>query len=264
MKKVFKIIGIILLLIGVGFGLISANKMIAEQELALLTIHVDVQDDMLLITEQEILKELEFNNLYHKGMLKSEINLYAIEQYLKNNNEILEAEVYMGLTNDWTIQVKTKRPIARIMSLKWKDFYVNNDYDLMRTSPYSKPKVLVVTGVDALIDGDLTYAKIINNDSLKTKLKLDEIYRISKYVCKDSFYVAQIVQIHYSKEEGIILIPRVGAQKIIFGKASTDEMVADKFRKLTTFYEEVIPYEGWGKYKTINLKFENQIVAKKN
>src|SRR5690554_2439196 len=133
----------------------------------------------------------------------------------------------------------------------------------MRLSPYAKPKILAFTGLEQLISVEMGYDEIINNDSLKTKSKMDQIYRISNYVCNDAFYDAQIVQVHYTKNDGFVLIPRVGDNKIIFGSANSDEMVSNKFEKLTTFYDEVIPYEGWDKYESINLKFKGQIVAKK-
>ena len=71
------------------------------------------------------------------------------------------------------------------------------------------------------------------------------------------------MQLHYDEQDGFVLIPRVGGHQIVFGMANSDEAVAKKFGKLTTFYEEVIPYEGWNTYQSINLRYKNQIVAKK-
>ncbi|HEU0226151.1 MAG TPA: hypothetical protein VFQ86_00280, partial [Arachidicoccus soli] len=87
---------------------------------------------------------------------------------------------------------------------------------------------------------------------------------ISMYVCKDTFYNAQIEQVYYTDSTGFVLVPRVGEQKIIFGDAISDNMVKKKFKKLSIFYKDVIPFEGWEKYKTINLEFNDQIVATKN
>src|SRR5690554_7700331 len=72
----------------------------------------------------------------------------------------------------------------------------------MRLSPYAKPKILAFTGLEQLISVEMGYDEIINNDSLKTKSKMDQIYRISNYVCNDAFYNAQIVQVHYTKKDG--------------------------------------------------------------
>ena len=211
-------------------------------------IDLEVQNGVPLITEAELLRVLKTNRLYRDGIKKSELNILKIEHFLDSLNEIESADVFLALGDRWTIKVKTKLPVARIVMNRGDDFYIDNRQKLMRLSPYSKPKILVFTGMETVF---------------KNRFKLDQIYRISSYVCNDAFYDAQVVQVHYDSEDGFILIPRVGEHKIIFGSADSEEQVKQKFEKLTTFYEDVIPYEGWSKYKSINLKFENQIVAKK-
>lgn len=263
MIKILKIALLVLIFGGTVFLLIAANEKIAEQRLESPIIELDVQDGISLLTEEEILNELRVLHLFRDSLPKSEIKIEEIEGYLEGMNEVLKADVYMQLDNKWHIDVKTRRPIARVIANLVDDFYIDNDYQLMRLSPYAKPKILAFTGLEQLISNKMGYDEIINNDSLKTICKMDQIYRISSYVCNDAFYNAQIVQVHYTKEDGFVMIPRVGEHKIIFGAAESDEMVADKFKKLTTFYDEVIPYEGWNKYESINLRFKDQIVAKK-
>jgi cell division protein FtsQ len=59
----------------------------------------------------------------------------------------------------------------------------------------------------------------------------------------------------------IEMVPRVGNQKIILGSADS---LQTKFRNLLVFYKKAIPKVGWDTYKTINLKYANQIVCEKN
>jgi len=263
MIRILKIALLVLIFSGTVFLLIAANRKIAEQKLESPIIELEVQDGITLLTEEELLNELRVLHLFRDSLPKSEIKIKDIEAYLDGMNEVLKADVYLQLDNNWHIDVKTKRPIARVIANSVDDFYIDNDYELMRLSPYAKPKILAFTGLEQLISSKLGYDEIINNDSLKTICKLDQIYRISSYVCNDAFYNAQIVQVHYTDEEGFVMIPRVGDHKIVFGTAESDQEVVDKFKKLTTFYDEVIPYEGWNKYESINLRFKDQIVAKK-
>jgi cell division protein FtsQ len=263
MKKWLKIAFGILFTIGVIVLLISANNSNNSKVLQEPRIDLEVQNGVPLITESELLRVLITNRLYRDGIEKSELNIFKIENFLDSLNEIESADVFLALGNQWSIKVKTKLPVARIVMNTGEDFYIDSRQKMMHLSPYSKPKILAFTGMETVFKNQFSFNRIINNDSLKTIFKLDEIYRISSYVCNDAFYDAQIVQVHYDSEDGFILIPRVGRHKIIFGNADSEEQVKNKFEKLTTFYEDVIPYEGWNKYKSINLKFENQIVAKK-
>lgn len=263
MKKGLKIAVLILFLGAVLFLLVAANKSTQNQILGEPNVFLTAQDGISLLTEKELKQEVYSAGLFQIGIKKSELNEAKIEAFINEMDEVLKAHVYTNIDNTWNIELTTRRPIARVMNISMNDFYINEDYHLTRLSPYSKPKVLPFTGMGQLFPSGMGYKKIINNDSLKTKYKLDQMYRISKYVCNDAFYNAQIVQVQYTKEDGFVLIPRVGEQVIIFGAALSDEMVVEKFKKLTIFYNDVIPYEGWNKYKSINLKFKNQIVAKK-
>jgi cell division protein FtsQ len=104
---------------------------------------------------------------------------------------------------------------------------------------------------------------IINNDSLKSIRLLDDIYRISNYVCKDPLLQSLIGQVYCDENHEFIMIPVVGKQKIVFGKASSVKEVEEKFQRLKVFYQEAMPFEGWNKYSEISLKYEGQVVCRK-
>ncbi len=263
MRKWMQIVALVIIFSGTIILLVLAQEQESETAMHPPDIQIEVQDGIALLTESEVQEELRMNRFYEEEMQKSELKIPAIEAFLKAMNEVKTAHVYTDIGSDWYVEVQTRRPVARIMLNNKDDFYLDNDYAIMDLSHYARPKTLAFTGLEGVFDEGVHYSEIINNDSLKTKYKLDEIYRISSYVCNDAFYNAQIVQVHYTADDGFIMIPRVGRQNIVFGEALSDEMVRQKFQKLSTFYDEVIPYEGWGKYKSINLKFENQIVAKK-
>ena len=263
MKKWLKIIGLVLLFVGTIVVLSAAHQREGETTLTDPEIKIDVQDGIALLTETELRDELEMNQFYHSGMMKEELDVEGIENFLVNMNEVASADVYIDIGGKWHVDIETRRPLARIIMNNRPDFYIDNTNEIMKISVYSKPKILGFTGLEMLFDQRVNLDSVINNDSLKTKFKLDQIYRISSYVCNSAFYNAQIVQVHFTKEDGFVLIPRVGNQTIIFGAAPSDDVVEEKFKKLTTFYDEVIPFEGWEKYREINLKFKDQIVAKK-
>jgi cell division protein FtsQ len=109
-----------------------------------------------------------------------------------------------------------------------------------------------------------TVQMIINNESLKSIRVIDDIYRISNYVCNDPFLQSLIGQVYYNENHDFILIPVLGDHEIVFGKANSKKQVREKFQKLKVFYEEAIPYEGWKKYSEISLKYEGQIVCRKS
>ena len=83
---------------------------------------------------------------------------------------------------------------------------------------------------------------------------------MTEKILKDEFLENLVGQIHVSRQDELQMVPIVGDQRIVLG--NTEEL-DDKIFRLKTFYHEVMSRMGWNKYKTINLKFRNQVVCKK-
>jgi cell division protein FtsQ len=71
----------------------------------------------------------------------------------------------------------------------------------------------------------------------------------------------QIEQLFVNDKADIELIPRVGNQRIVLGSADSLEV---KMRNLLAFYKQAMPKVGWDTYKTINVKYTNQVVCVKS
>ena len=167
------------------------------------------------------------------------------------------------MTGEWKITLELRKPIARIYNTRGDNFYLDEDGVTVSSEASHVARVLIVTGDINDLESSVSVPDIINNDSLISIRRLDDIYRISHYVCNDPLLHSLIGQIHLKKNGDFILVPLVGDQKIIVGSAYSNREVKSKFEKLKIFYNEAMPFEGWDKYSEINLKFEGQIVCKK-
>lgn len=225
---------------------------------------IHVTDENTFLNESELYTRLRRRGFIFNGQLKKELNVAALEKFIASMTEVKSVRVYSEIGSGWKIDVVIRRPIARIFNKYGESYYLDEDGVAMQLSPLHTARVLVVSG--NLKDGysNLSVSDIINNDSLKSIRKLDDVYRISSYVCKDPYMKSLISQVHLKKDDDFVLIPLVGGQEIIFGTANNDREVREKFEKLKAFYKEAIPYEGWNKYTEINLKYDGQIVGKTN
>lgn len=223
---------------------------------------IHVEGENAFLTEDELFIRLKRNRLIFNGQTKKQLNVAAIEKYIRSMSEVKETKVFTNIGDSWKIDVKVRKPIARVFNRYGETFYLDEEGVIMKASNLHTARVVVVTGniKDRITSKNVK--EIINNKFLKSIQKLDEIYRISYYVCNDPLMRALIGQIHYDKKGDFVLIPIVGGQKIIFGSARTTKDVQEKFEKLKIFYKEAIPFEGWNKYKEIGLKYKNQIVCK--
>ena len=73
------------------------------------------------------------------------------------------------------------------------------------------------------------------------------------YFAEDSFWNAQIEQIHVLPGKNIELVPRVGDHLIYLGKMAGFEK---KLKRVKAFYERGLNQVGWNKYSRINVEFD--------
>lgn len=215
------------------------------------------------LTDAELLQKLKLEGLFREGMKREDLNLEAIESFVSGISQVETVKVYSEIGNHWQIKIKLRRPVIRIFNKYGETFYLDEKGGIMETTPSHTARSIVASGeIFDRINGE-SVSEIINNDSLISIRKLDDIYRISNYVCYDPLFRSLIGQVYLEKNGDFILVPLVGDQKIVFGKANSESEVKAKFEKLRTFYHEGMPYVGWHTYSEINLKYEEQIVCKR-
>ena len=180
------------------------------------------------------------------------INIHKIEKKLQSNPYIGFAKVYVDMDGVLHIEVKQRQPILRILNDNGQDFYIDNDGLKMPISSNFTANVLVATGHIAEVFGSRV-------DTLHTQLARD-LYKTAQYIKKDTLWDSQIEQIVVDQKNDIELIPRVGNQRIVLGNADSLEK---KMKNLLLFYKKAMPQVGWDTYKTINIKYTNQIVCEK-
>jgi len=86
-----------------------------------------------------------------------------------------------------------------------------------------------------------------------------DIFSFVELINKSEFWKSQITQLHFQSDE-VIVIPRVGNQKIHFGTLTN---VSEKLANLYQFYKKAMPVKGWQTYSDISVKYNNQIVCTK-
>lgn len=231
-----------------------------EQVLGLPDVAIEVYEDQVFLTEDDIYDRLKNLQLIKTENNYSDLDFEKIETALRDMNEIKSVEVYVKAGNKWEIKIKLRQAIARLFNLDGSSCYLDKDGELMPLSKNYSAHVLTINGYVNETDLTKTVNNVINNDSLKTIEILDEMYEISDYVCSNKFLSSQITHVYVNSNKEFEMIPRVGDQRILFGDANN---VAGKFKKLEVFYKEGMQNAGWEKYDTINIMYKNQVVCSK-
>jgi cell division protein FtsQ len=191
---------------------------------------------------------LDADNL--KGANLNTLNFKEIEQRIRQNPFVSDAELYSDLKGNLIVKVSLRRPIARIVQSDGPDAYIGEDGTIIPLSEKFSSRVILVSG-----------------EFVPNFLKLDNLHQLEEgrqvmlllnTIREDPFWKAQIAQVDLDRKAKATLFPQVGDETIEFGKAENLEI---KFRKLRIFYKEILPRVGWNKYNRINVEYEGQVVA---
>lgn len=244
-KVIFKVSALMALLV---FIIVTVSFTSVERKLiACNGVTVTFDREEHFITAESIQNTIKRKFTKLNGALLDTLNTENIEQELSKNPWIKKAEVFKGFLNpDSTIMsgclrinIIQEQPFFRVMNGD-QGFYVTKEGKRLPFSDYGTAKVLIVTGQ--------TSEKFIN----------DKLLEFITYVQENEFWNAQIQQINIQNNGDLLLVPRVGNQLIVFGKPEKIEL---RFRNLKALYTQGFSKEGWDKYKTISLKYDNQVVC---
>ena len=263
MKLWVKISLWLLLFTGVILVLYFGNEKEMSETVKAPLINIKVNGPDTFLTDQELILRLKNESLLFDGQVHEKLNIKKIESFVLKMPEVRRAQVYKRINNDWNIEIELIKPIARIFNNSGETYYLDADGKKMKRSDLHTARILVFTGNIHDKFNTENAISIINNDSLKSIRDIDDIFHISNYVCNDPLLQSLIGQVYLNENKEFIMIPVLGDQKIVFGKAHSAKQVREKFQRLKVFYKEAIPYEGWSKYSEISLKYEGQIVCKR-
>jgi len=226
---------------------------VKKSEVVCKEVKVYIPGNQYFIDRQEVDNILQPGSRKLVGQRMENINIHELEKKLRSNPFIEFASVYADMDGIINVEISQRQPILRVINQFDQDFYIDQHGLKIPLSANFTARVLVANGyIDELFANRV--------DTLHTALAAD-LFKTADYIRKDSLWDAQIAEIYVNPDHEIELIPRVGNNRILLGNADS---LDNKFHNLLTFYKKAIPQVGWDAYKTINLKYANQVVGVKN
>lgn len=193
-----------------------------------------------LITDIEIARMIDAHDLNPLGKSFNKISTDAIEKLLLKNEMIKSVQCYKLMNGTIVVEVLQRTP--KFLLAGNQSFYVDTDRKIMPVSLNYAAYVPVVSG------------RILRS------MATGELFDFVDYIEKDTFWTAQIEQIHVRDDQTIELIPRVGSAVIYLG---TLDDYQKKLRNLMALYQQGFEKLGWNRYERIDLSYNGQIVCKK-
>ena len=247
-KRILILTGCLLLGIILIVTLVFASHSTADVKCREITVKYLGKRNIQL-TSNELIRMVRACDPKIIGKKLNEIDTEAIESRLVKNPSILRAAVYKKVVRDSSgykgiigLNIRHRIPKLRIVSPQG-NFYVDGTGNKFPVSLNYAANVPVITG------------------NVSLELVRTDLLPFIEFIQKNRFWKAQIKQIHVNSGGELLLTTLVGNHLIEFG---TTDKLEEKFRNLRAFYDQVLTKNKWNKYKRIILKFDNQVIAKKN
>jgi cell division protein FtsQ len=238
-----RLINWILILAVLGLLIFLAMKFARQQsaeKCGEIVVEIEQVNGIEYIDKEEVKKYIIDNNDPIIGKILETIDLDSIEKSLAAFPFVRQAEVYTDLDSRLHVQIEQMIPILRVHPDNLSPYYISKEGKKTPLSKLYTPHVIVATGdIDEAMDRKL--------------------YTLMRYVNDSKVWNAQIEQIFVSRDQDIILIPKLGKFSVILGDV---DQLESKFTKLETFFSQGLNKTGWDKYKSLNLKFNELIICK--
>lgn len=226
------------LLTGLVVFLFGFSKQRNEQR-KLAKIDVDFADEKRsFITFDSVNKLLIQNKDSVTNVGKETLDLNKIENRLLKHPMIKQADVYVSIDGVLGAKIEQRNPIARISGSP--DFYLDDEGEKMPLSDVHTARVPIITGTSKSDFKELT----------------DLILKINE----DEFMMRTVVGCHLEPNGDIKLKIRKHDFTVLFGKPVN---IKNKFQNFKAFYKKTKEDSLLSKYKLVNLKYNNQVVATK-
>ncbi len=215
-----------------------------------LVVNIVNQKDSLHLIDSEDIRKTIARNFGHsvKGIPLEALEIKKIENLLREDPFIYNAEVFIDAKNRVNVNLEQRQPLVRVIDEEGKHYYMDEEGVKIPLSAHLTVRVPVMTG------------KIPSKSELNYNEVQEDVFLICKKIKEDEFLQPMVEQIHRNAKGEYTFVPKIGKQKIVFGKT---ENVDEKIENLKIFYKEAMTRHGWSKYQSINLKYDGQIVCSK-
>lgn len=239
---------------------LSLNKF---HETVFRSIDISIQDSLELnfVNKNDVLDMVYSNTPYVSGYKMDNVDIHVLTKVIKENPYVRNVAIYKTLSGKLKIDVQQRKPILLVMGNK-QDYYIDEDGCVFPASDKYPARTLVVTGcVQDMFDFNAQpYYQIYKGKNSEPSMTLD-LFKLGRQIITDDFWRDQVSQIYVTTLNEYELVPMAG--KHILALGSIDDYDR-KMYILKQFYLKGLNKTGWNRYSLISVKYNGQIVCKRN
>jgi cell division protein FtsQ len=215
--------------------------------------------DEAMITLEDInaLITRHFGDIEGSPVLGIDIN--KLEATVLANPYVSKCEVFQTIDGGLVMKAVVREPLVRVISEDGAQYYLDYYGYAMPLNPAKPAHILIASGKikDRYFSPGKSEQPLY---AFPDSSALQQVYPVAWHISQDEFLKSFIDQIYINEKNEMELVPKIGPQVILFGNADD---APEKLENLKTFYQKVMNQMDWHIYRTINLKYKNQVVCSK-
>lgn len=237
--------------------LVSRNSNSMRIQTACTGLEVSILDSASLgfVSVEDVKRYIDEGYGVYLGQRMDSVNLKKIESAIEGRSAVGTTQAYMTLDGILHVEITQREPMV-LFKTKDGGFYADEKGFLFPMRDDFSKEVTVIEG-EIPINGDSGYKGEPKTE--EERQWLSGMLDLIRYIKNDKFWSGNIAKIHLDKEGSIIMTPREGKEKFIFGKP---ENFVDKFSLMETYYRYIEPEKEKGYYSTVDVRYNGQIICR--
>jgi len=218
-------------------------------------VDVVIEDEFKFVNKSDV--ETYLNQYYgsYIGQRIDSVNLNKIETMLDRQSAVLKSQAWTTKDGMLHISITQREPVVR--------FQRGNDGFYIDDRGFIFPLQTNYTSLVPIIDGNipLNIASGFKGEasSKKERQWIDDVLNMVSYMQKNKIWSDNIVQMNVDEDGNLVLIPRDGNERFIFGSPAD---APEKFSRIQKYYSHIKPNKEENYYKTVNVKYNGQIICR--
>ena len=238
----------VLALLLAAIGMLGSCARSERSQVLCNALDVQIKDKYEFVTQEDVKGFLDRNYGVYIGVRLDSLDLDRIEKMLEEKKVVLKSEAWTTRDGVLHVSILQRRPVLRFQRGE-QGFYIDKDGMVFPLHKSYTADVPVIEGSIPNLSGERGEAWA------KGVIALVEFVNGSKQ------WSSKVSGISVNQAGDLELKINDGKERFILG---WPDALESKFSRIGKYYSHILPAKGEGYYKSVNLKYNKQIICRKD
>jgi len=207
------------------------------------------------VCKEDVEDWLEKDYHAYVGLPLDSVDLDRVERIVDSRSAVRKSQAWISDDGVIHISLTQRQPVIRFQKAD-NGWYADATGYLFPLQSRHTVRVPVVDG-DIPISVPRGFKGMVEDGD--QRIWLERVLALAAFLEKDRIWAENIGQIHAEKNGELTLVPRKGRELFLFGQP---ERIPEKFDLIRNYYQSIAPARDSGYYRTVDVRYEKQIVCR--